>query len=60
MMHTRIVKSEEEFEAAVTANKAAGYEVACVSNTGLPQGQWRVTFLPAEAFKSDKSVEVSA
>jgi predicted amidohydrolase len=49
MMHVIVVPVEEAEEAA-TGRAPAGYRLASVSNTGLPAGKVRMTFLPEDAF----------
>lgn len=49
-MHTAMVTNEEEAAAATAEAEARGLRWAATSNAGLPQGQWRLTFIPASAF----------
>lgn len=50
-MQTRIVTSEDEFTSTCAEMEAKGLRLAAVSNSGLPKGSERLTFLPASAFK---------
>ena len=54
MMKTIIVKSQEEADQAEELMANDGYLVAAISNTGLPPGQARITFLPESAFEQRK------
>ena len=53
-MRTIYVKSQEEMDAAIEAQKALGYRIAASSNAGCPPGTNRLTFLPNSAFKDTK------
>lgn len=50
-MKVQRVTSEEEYAAVVKEHETAGRRLACVSNTGLPEGHFRLTFLPNSAFE---------
>lgn len=54
-METIIVSSEDELAEQVEVHKARGLRLAAISNTGLPEGQARLTFLPLKAFKEPQS-----
>jgi len=49
-MRVFIVGSEAEAKAVTDEQTQQGYQWACSSNTGLPAGQWRLTFLPNAIF----------
>ena len=49
-MYCVVVSDDEEAVAAVRRAQDNGLRLACVSNTGLPSGKARMTFLPAEVF----------
>ncbi len=53
MMVTSIVKSEEEFNKARDEAYSNGYRIASISNTGLPEGHFRITFLDQSCFKDE-------
>ncbi len=52
-MRTVIVKSEEEATVANEQAEKDGLQWAATSNTGLPEGYSRMTFLPKSAFKKE-------
>lgn len=52
-MEIVIVRSKEEMENKVAEYGKRGLRVAVCSNTGLPSGTWRLTFLPESAFKKN-------
>ncbi len=52
-MVTAIVSSEDEFNEARAEAEANGYRIASISNTGLDEGQMRITFLDKSAFKDE-------
>lgn len=54
MMYSTVVHDEDEFAWACTKARCAGYRLAAVSNTGLPPGQRRLTFLPSFRFDDTK------
>lgn len=49
-MHVVIVSNLTELKAAFADAAKLGLRWGATSNTGLPQGKWRVTFLPEGAF----------
>lgn len=49
-MRVVVVHSEEEADRVFAAQEADGYHCGCMSNTGLPAGSFRLTFLPKSAF----------
>lgn len=51
-----ITKSFDELEALNKKYEKEGYKLACVSNTGLPFGQVRVTFLTLDCFNEKKTL----
>ncbi len=53
-MHTAIVTNTTEIKAAFEEAKKLGLRWAAVSNTGLPQGKWRLTFIPEAAFNDTR------
>lgn len=55
-MHISIVSNVTELRQAFAEARAMGLRWAALSSTGLPEGQWRVTFIPETAFgKADTS-----
>lgn len=48
-METVTVKSLTEMRAAFQEASKKGLKWAAVSRTGLPAGQWRLTFMPEPA-----------
>lgn len=55
MFVSRIVKSDAEFNELKQKMDAAGYKWVCLSNSGLPAGQARATFVPSEIDISRKA-----
>jgi hypothetical protein len=53
-MESVIVSSEEEIVTAVEEHDKRGLRCAAMSNTGLPPGQMRLTFIPVDAFGNAK------
>lgn len=49
-MRTVIVSTEDEWAEAEKSQALEGRRIAAASNTGLPQGRYRLTFLPKSAF----------
>ena len=47
-----IVENEAEFERALAAAEEKGLRIAALSNAGLETPRCRLTFLPADCFKS--------
>lgn len=54
-MRCTVVHNETELDAAVADAKRDGMRLACTSNTGLPVGDYRLTFLPASAFTDNET-----
>ena len=50
-MYCVVVKNQEEVSAAYAEAEKRGLRIAAQSNTGLPHGVWRLTFLNQKAFK---------
>lgn len=49
-MESVIVSSQDEIDTHVEEFSKRGMKPAAMSNTGLPHGQARITFLPESAF----------
>jgi hypothetical protein len=49
-MRTVYVTSEAQFDAVCAEMTAQGMRLAGISNSGLPKGTERLTFLPEDAF----------
>lgn len=54
-MRVVIVKNQVEFEEAVIEAEKVGMMLGSISNTGLPHGQFRLTFFPSDAFVKDET-----
>lgn len=50
VMRCAVVSSDVEEAEVMEAAEAQGMKLACASNAGLPSGQVRLTFLPADCF----------
>lgn len=50
-MKAVIIKNVDEYDEALTQAEKEGLKMAAASNTGLPHGHLRITFLPSSAFK---------
>lgn len=51
--HTAVVNTEEQFQQVIALAAKRDLRLACVSNTGLPDGWHRLTFLGRAAFTKD-------
>lgn len=49
-MESVIISSQDEIDAHVAKFAKRGMKPAAMSNTGLPPGQARITFIPDSAF----------
>lgn len=56
MMHCIII-DDADLTGAPTKLAPTGYRWAATSNTGLPRGKWRLTFLPESAFIDARPTE---
>lgn len=59
-MESAIVSHQDELDMHVEAFAKRGMKLAAVSNTGLPPGQIRITFLPESAFDTEAMTDIAA